>query len=167
MIWFSKFYPSNLQYFFSTCFWGRGWGLKNGSCKRTGSLSGILSSIARVSVDYCRIVSLAILRQLRSWRSDGLMLNSFIYFCFVWSKMHQVLGKTWGKVSWMNCWRSFVKHVGFCQQSSEKCLELFVWFSLDCSTIIVSVCLKPHWNLTATREVRDYILLVLGDCLLN
>ena len=86
MIWFSKFYPSNLQYFFSTSFWGRGWGLKNGSCKRTGSLSGILSSIARVSVDYCRIVSLAILRQLRSWRSDGLMLNSFIYFCFVWSK---------------------------------------------------------------------------------
>lgn len=61
---------------------------------------------------------------------------------------------------------------GFCQQSSEKCLELFVcflWIALQLLFQFVYIVgpEKPHWNLTATREVRDYILLVLGDCLLN
>ena len=44
---------------------------------------------------------------------------------------------------------------GFCQQNSEKCLELFVWFSLDCPTIIVSVCLYC-WPWKTSLEFEEW-----------
>ena len=110
--------------------------MKNGSCKRTGSLSGILSSTARVSVDYCSYIETT--EELKERRANVEFFHLFL-FCLI--KNVPSFGQNMRQGFLNELLTIICQTCGFCQQNSEKCLELFVWFSLDCPTIIVSVCL--------------------------